>query len=713
MSNLLAEKPYIKKIIFYLIIIFVLLPFSSREKEEAYTIYVSAGAEQGDGSEDKPFGSLDEARLAIRDLGTKRWNYKSIIVEVDDGQYDVKSLIFEKGDSGLEKFPIIFKAKNPGKAILNGGVKLDSSTFSHTIDPEIKSRLSNEVAGKIVCLSLFDLGITPDDYGKIGAIGSYNTASRYEGDWIQDQYCELFYNDNRAKIARYPNEGFVVTDEVVSEEYQSIAQGGDVYKLSQELTDRVSSWKTTDDIWMYGYWSYDWADASTPIGFFDAKECILSPKFAAIYPPGEQNARFFFFNVLEELDTPGEWYLDRKNGMLYLYPYDDFANAEIILSLSIEPIIKSSGVKFLTFDGFVIEGTRGNGVELTGDNITVSNCLIKNVGGNALLMTGNNNLAYNNEICRTGKGGIILEGGNREKLTPGNNVADNNLIHDWSEIYYTYLPAVRLIGVGNVCQHNEIYNSPHVAITFAGNNHVIQFNEVHDVCKLSSDTGAIYASRHWDYYGTKISYNYIYDLGMDKLKPNGIYLDDNLSGITVFGNIVVNTKGSGLFFGGGRDLDAENNLIVSCKTSITYDSRGLRGSRDEEHWYANNLPTVWESLYQSPWESIIWKKAYPQMIHFTDDRSDLDNPNFVPNPANSVVINNVEYKCGPSSIAWEVFDFSKIELYDDPMEALEEIEDEIFVDEENGDYHIRKDVEEIVFDDPNLQPIPFGEIGRQ
>ena len=30
--------------------------------------------------------------------------------------------------------------------------------------------------------------------------------------------------------------------------------------------------------------------------------------------------RFYFLNVLEELDQPGEWFLDRKTGVLYFWP---------------------------------------------------------------------------------------------------------------------------------------------------------------------------------------------------------------------------------------------------------------------------------------------------------------------------------------------------------------------------------------------------------
>lgn len=99
---------------------------------------------------------------------------------------------------------------------------------------------------------------------------------------------------------------------------------------------------------------------------------------------------------------------------------------------------------------------------------------------------------------------MILTGGDRETLTSSENVVTNNLIYDWSQVYRTYQAAVSLNGVGAVCSHNEIYNSPHEAITYSGNNHVIEYNVIHDVVLESSDAGAIYAGRSWSYYGNVI-----------------------------------------------------------------------------------------------------------------------------------------------------------------------------------------------------------------
>jgi hypothetical protein len=316
------------------------------------------------------------------------------------------------------------------------------------------------------------------------------------------------------------------------------------------------------------------------------------------------------------------------------------------------------------------------------------------VAGNALLVTGYNNLVLNNEITRTGKGGVVLSGGDRDTLTPGNNRAQNNLVHDWSEIYETYQPAFSLNGVGNVCSHNEMYNSPHEAITYAGNDHLIEYNLIHDVNLLTDDGGAIYSGRRWDWYGTVIRYNLIYDLGKDGHRPVGIYMDDALAGQTIYGNIIVNAPNLGIQLGGGRDLIVHDNIVVNSYAPLSFDARALSGlSGDEsssfyQHYKENG--SVWQLLFDSPWQSDIWQKAYPQYAHYSDDFSDTANPDFVLNPAYGSVTHNlfVSEKGWIGDVADEVYQYSDIK--DNALFRLSALQ-KLFVDPEHGDYTLRDD----------------------
>ncbi len=690
-------------------------------------LYVSTrGSDSNDGTKDAPFLTIEKAVTAVRNMD--KTGKDGITVCIEAGEYRVSSLVFTKEDSGTAECPITYRAYGEGEVILNGGVTLATEDFSSVTEyPALAERLTEEAKNNVIVADLtkapYDL--TADDWGKIYAIGSYNTASSYDGDWTGPLYCELFVNDKRQTLARYPDSGFLMTEEVVSTGL-GLESGGsltvvanwydirnpepDVYKINSELAQRIAGWKTFDDVWMFGYWKYDWADASTPIGTFEKETGILSPAFVSLYGT-KTDAPYYFFNVLEELTTSGEWYLDRENGLLCLWAPEDRENAQIDLSLSLSPIIQAEA-DYLTFDGLTVKGTRGDGIQITGNGNTVQNCLIKNVAGNALIMTGYDNLAYKNEITRTGKGGIILTGGDTQTLTPGNNKADNNYIHDWSEIYLTYQPAVTLNGVGNICSHNEMVNSPHEAITYSGNNHIIEYNLIHDVCLLSDDAGAIYSGRSWFWYGNIIRYNCIYNLGSDGHTPDGIYLDDALSGQQVYGNLLINIPKFGIHLGGGRDNIVTNNIIINAgKYAVSFDDRARDGVLNQGWFTHAYLPDgdMWKNLYNSPWQSEIWQEAYPQYKSVSADIADAESAAFIPNPA-STLTNNLIFDKNKSvgNICEAAQNFSTVE--NNAVFALRTAES-IFTDAANGIYTIA-DLDELHKTAPDFADLPLDKIGR-
>lgn len=688
--------------------------------------YVSTnGNDMNDGSKEAPFLTIERAVEAVRN--TDKSGRSGITVCIEGGEYRVSSLKLLKEDSGTAECPVTYCAYN-GEAVLNGGVTLSASDFV-SVDgyPEYSARLTDEARSNVLVLDLTKApySLTAEDWGKMYAIGSYNTASSYDGDYTGPLYCELFVNDTRQTVARYPDGEYLYTEEVVKTGLGKESDGAltevpdwenirnpepDVYRVNEELAGRIAGWETFDDVWMFGYWKYDWADASSPIGSFNKETRELTPKFVSLYGT-KTEAPYYFFNVFEELTTAGEWYLDREKGLLFLWKPDNMESAQIDLSLSLEPVINSEA-DYVTFDGITVKGTRGDAVVINGNNNTVQYCLIKNVAGNALCMNGSNNLAYNNEITRTGKGGIIIEGGDTETLTPGNSKADNNYIHHWSEIYQTYQPAVTLIGVGNICSHNEMTNSPHEAITYSGNNHIIEYNNIHDVCLLSDDAGAIYSGRSWIWYGNIIRYNCIYNLGSGEHKPDGIYLDDALSGQTVYGNLLINIPRNSIHIGGGRDNVVENNIIVNSGDNALYFDDRARDGALNNGWFTHahmGSGDMWAALYESPWESDVWREAFPQYEYLTDDMNNADSSDFIANPVctiNGNLVFNKQKEMGDISDSSK--DFSNIS--ENKIYSLSKAE-KIFVDYYAGDYNIR-DIESLREDIPGFENIPLEEIGR-
>lgn len=689
--------------------------------------YVSTkGDDSNPGTKDAPFLTIEKAVEAVRNTDKSERN--GITVCIEAGEYRVSSLEFTNEDSGTAECPITYCSYG-GEVVLNGGVTLHSDNFNSVTNyPEISERLTPEAKKNVVVVDLTKApySLTKADWGKIYAIGSYHTANSYDGDYMGELYCELFVDDKRQVLARYPDEDFLLTEEVVETGLGKESDGAttevkdwdkirnpqsDVYRVNSELAGKIAGWKTLNDVWMFGYWKYDWADASSPIGSFDAKTGEISPKFVSLFGT-KTEAPYYFFNILEELTAEGEWYLDREKGLLCLWKPENIEEAQIDLSLSLKPVINAKA-DYITFDGITVKGTRADAVAITGDNNTMQNCLIKNIAGNALVMNGSNNLAYNNEITHTGKGGIILDGGDTKKLTPGNSKADNNYIHHWSEIYQTYQPAVTLLGVGNVCSHNEMANSPHEAITYKGNNHIVEYNNIHDVCLLSDDAGAIYSGRSWVWYGNIVRYNCIYNVGSGEHKPDGIYLDDALSGQQIYGNLLINIPRNSIHIGGGRDNVVENNIIVnSGENAIYFDERARDGALNNG-WFTHayiGSGDMWDALYASPWQSEIWQNAFPQYKTMTDDISQSETESYVPNPACTVKGNLIFNKYSEiGDIYTSARRFSDIS--DNGVYFLDKAE-EIFVDINSGNYDI-KDIENLRKSIPDFQNIALDEIGRR
>ena len=82
--------------------------------------------------------------------------------------------------------------------------------------------------------------------------------------------------------------------------------------------DRPRRWQDTSDLWVHGYWSWDWANSYERVAALDLDQRLIKTA-----PPYGQygfriGQRFYFLNVLEELDQPGEWFLDRQVGQALL-----------------------------------------------------------------------------------------------------------------------------------------------------------------------------------------------------------------------------------------------------------------------------------------------------------------------------------------------------------------------------------------------------------
>ena len=190
--------------------------------------------------------ALLEAKNRVRECVAKGL-FEPITVHLESGHYNVSTLLFDQKDSGSEKFPISYVAD--GEVILNGGINLPPHMFTPVFE-EVRKHLHEGAAEHIVYIDLKKLGITPEVLGKMCVIGSHNSGKLYDDATLSPMWCELFVNDTRQTIARYPNDGFL--------RFAGIIREGEGWRASTHEDIPFDVWQTMRnpmaDIYTYEFW---------------------------------------------------------------------------------------------------------------------------------------------------------------------------------------------------------------------------------------------------------------------------------------------------------------------------------------------------------------------------------------------------------------------------------------------------------------------------
>ncbi len=621
---------------------------------------------------DGPLASLEAARDAIRRVRAQGpLPPGGVVVLLRGGTYyRDKTFELSAEDSGTEESPIVYRAMEGEEVRLVGGRQV--SNWAPVQDRAVLDRLDQAAREKVLQADLRAMEIT--DYGQASGGG-----------------LQLFFNDQPMTLARWPNEGFIKIEKVFDLKPVDIrgTKGDQIGRFVYE-GDRPNRWVGEKDGWVHGYWFWDWSAERQRIASIEPDKRILN-----IQPPyhhyGYRKGQWFYgFNLLCELDQPGEWYLDRERGILYFWPPAPIQTGRAVVSV-VHTFVKARNASWVTFQGLTWEAAREDGmVAHDCRRLRIVGCTLRNLGGNGVQIYGGRECGVIGcEIYQLGGTGIVLSGGDRKTLTPARHYALNNHIHQYGQWKRMYAPAVALVGVGCRAAHNLMHDAPHQAISFSGNDHLIEYNEIHHVCQEANDAGAIYAGRDWTMRGTVIRYNFMHHItGFQDKGCMGVYLDDMFCGTAIRGNVFYRVVRAA-FIGGGRDCLVENNLFIDSNPAVHLDARALG-------WAADHVPTTMtERLRAMPYQQPPWSERYPALVRILEEEPGA--------PRGNLIRRNVFF-----GRQWLSLDPKAKPYYQEEDNLLDV--DPLFVDSAKMDFRLRDDSP--VFQKlPSFERIPMERIG--
>lgn len=623
-----------------------LASLAGTQSGEVLHFYVSSsGNDSNPGTSQLPFATLHRAQQSVRE--SKR-TAVPIRVLVRGGTYYLKSpLAFGPEDSGSEEAPVVYAAQSGESVTISGGLKLTCnwSPYKHGI-----------------MMASVPPGL---------------------------EFTQLFLNGKRQIRARYPNydpsnpgkSGYIQAAAPIPAGTLNPYAGADEDMTFSTQAPRgiqfdpstfsKSKWSNLQDAEIHIYQAAYWGNlqwkikgidfATNSIWFGDGGQQI-GAKWSRDPAVLNQRSRFFIDNVFEELDAPGEWFLDKTKNILYYYPERETdLRAAVVEVPVLEQAIRFSGtqenpVQNISLQGFRISHTtttylkpydvpslsdwaihRGGSVFAEGTrNCSIEACWFDAVGGNAVFVN-NYNRGFSVTGCKfteTGDSAICFVGdlektNGTQRAFPYECQAGNNLIHDCGffgkQIAGVYISRAKRITVS----HNLMYNLPRAGVcigdgTWGG--HLIAYNQTHDTVRETSDHGPFNAwgrDRGWALAQSHGPYTAdrsldVWEALVDAMEPVivrnnffdeksgwGLDLDDGASNYEIYNNISV----------GGVSMKLREGAYRKVYNNIWYLSKGAPcfhvGNNDNHDQYFNNITvmdpgnTKWPDGW--PW--------WPQMVY--------------------------------------------------------------------------------------------------
>ncbi|MDO7172494.1 right-handed parallel beta-helix repeat-containing protein [Mariniflexile sp. AS56] len=602
----------------------------------AIEIYVSVkGNDKNSGTKKSPFKTIEAARNSIRTLkSTKGLPNGGVQVILLDGTYHIDETInFNKEDSGTNKAPIVYKGVTSSGVVLSGGLSIDTNEFNVVDDKELIERLNPKAKGKVISLDLSN---------------NRSIANYFQG---FGDYGQISMDGYMLQLAQWPNRGYNQIGEIIEsgpttrwlkpgEEPMPFSREnptGGQFVFKEALSPLVQKeFERTADMQAQGYFHNDWYFQDEPIGAIieNSIQLLHHTRYGILDKINSLPRRVRLFNVLAELDEPGEWYFDKIEKRLYVWPIDGFKRGKSTLTVigrQLEEgdnrggeLLKLENTSYLTFRDLIFENTDDLAVNINGGEYNLlASCIFRNGDRSGVRI---NNGKYNGisgcdfyDLYNA----FSITGGDFKTLENSYNFATNNIIRNCRLRGYG---VIGLSGVG-LYFANNLLHSMNGAVSYNTVNLLMEYNEFYNIGYEMGDFNVAYCGAQWYTMNNVVRYNFVHHL----FEPGGHPVmafrnDDNGQGMKVYGNVFYRSGRGSVQFDGALN-DFQNNISLDVPVMWwTLKKKSTREAIDAQ-WgelskFGKELPSgdkgdylyITEKLIgEKGWEKSPWIDTFPEM----------------------------------------------------------------------------------------------------
>ncbi|TNJ45861.1 right-handed parallel beta-helix repeat-containing protein [Tamlana fucoidanivorans] len=612
--------------------------------------YVSTnGDDKNEGTHELPFRTITAARNAVRNLkSSKGLPAGGVHVILMSGNYQIDNAVnFTSEDSGTKEAPIVYRGIKRGDVVLSGGLNVDTKKLKVVKNKKILSYLHPKAKGNVMSISL-----------------SKNEVSSYfpgEG-----SYGQISMNGHMLQLAQWPNRGYNHIGEILEEgpttrwlkpgeepmSYSKENPTGGKFVFKETLSPLViQEFERTKDMRAQGYFHNDWYFQDEPVGQIENNvvQLLHHTRYGIVNKIKTIPRRVRLFNVLAELDEPGEWYFDKKEQQLYIWPIKGFEAGKSTLTIIGEQgledkesvllneskptntpaLINFEDTEFITFKNLIIENTGDLSFSITGGKYNlIAGSTIRNGLGRGVNINGGEYNGISGCDFYDLYSAFSINGGDLVSLTPCYNFATNNIVRNCRLRGYG---VIGLNGVGIYFGHNLLHDM-NGAVSYKTVNLLMEYNEFYNIGYEMGDFNVAYCGAQWYTMNNVLRYNFVHHLIEPGGHPiTGFRNDDNGAGMKVYGNVFYRSgRGSCIFHGFLNDF--ENNISIDAaimwwtlKKPITQE--GIQKKWDDLSRFGRDLPKgdkgdyiyiMEQKIGKDGWKKGVWKETFPELEETID-----------------------------------------------------------------------------------------------